>query len=116
MFESASAPCCPAYEVAVYALYAYTELMTATFDPNKDAQNLKKHGVSLTEGDGVLNDPLAVTIEDESAEGEQRFVTLGTNTFGTLMVVLWTPRADDIRIISVRKPTRRERRNYEKGV
>ena len=43
--------------------------MTATFDPKKDASNLKKHGVSLTEGDGVLSDPLAVTIEDESAEG-----------------------------------------------
>ena len=51
--------------------------MTATFDPKKDAENLKKHGVSLTEGDGVLSDPLAVTIEDDSAEGEQRFVTLG---------------------------------------
>ena len=55
--------------------------MTATFDPKKDGANLKKHGVSLTEGDGVLSDPLAVTIEDESAEGEQRFVTLGANTF-----------------------------------
>ena len=51
--------------------------MTATFDPKKDAENRKKHGVSLTEGDGVLSDPLAVTIEDDSAEGEQRFVTLG---------------------------------------
>ena len=67
--------------------------MTATFDPKKDAANLKKHGVSLAEGDGVLSDPLAVTIEDESAEREQRFVTLGANIFGSLMVVVWTPRA-----------------------
>ena len=64
--------------------------MTATFDPKKDAENLKKHGVSLTEGDGVLSDPLAVTIEDDSAEGEQRFVTLGANTFGALR--LWSGR------------------------
>jgi uncharacterized DUF497 family protein len=42
--------------------------MTATFDPKKDAANLKKHGVSLAEGDGVSSDPLAVTIEDKSAE------------------------------------------------
>lgn len=90
--------------------------MTATFDPKKDAANLKRHGVSLSEGDGVLSDPLAVTIEDESAEGEQRFVTLGANTFGSLMVVVWTPREEDVHIISVRKPTHRERRNYEKGV
>jgi uncharacterized protein len=90
--------------------------MTATFDPRKNAANLKKHGVSLAEGDGVLNDPLAVTIEDESAEGEQRFVTLGANMFGSLRVVVWTPRDDDIRIISVRKPTPKERRIYEEGI
>ncbi len=64
--------------------------MTATFDPRKNAANLKKHGVSLAEGDGVLSDPLAVTIEDESAEGKQRFVTLGANTFSSLLVVVWT--------------------------
>jgi uncharacterized DUF497 family protein len=71
---------------------------------------------SLAEGDGVLGDLLAVTIEDESAEEEQRFVTLGANTFGSLMVVVWTHRDDDVRIISVRKPTRKERRTYEEGV
>ena len=90
--------------------------MTATFDPKKDAANLKKHGVSLAEGDGVLSDPLAVTIDDESAEGEQRFVTLGANTFGSLMVVVWAPRGDEVRIISVRKSTPKERRSYEEGV
>ena len=90
--------------------------MTAIFDPKKDTANLKKHGVSLTEGDGVLGDPLAVTIEDESAEGEQRFVTLGANTFGSLMVVVWTPWDDEARIIWVRRPTPKERRSYEEGV
>jgi uncharacterized protein len=63
-----------------------------------------------------VSDPLAVTIEDESAEGEQRFVILGANTFGSLMVVIWAPRDDNIRIISVRKPTPKERRSYEEGV
>ena len=101
---------------AIYVLYAYIGLVTAIFDPKKDSANLKKHSVSLTEGDGVLSDPLAVTIEDESAEGEQRFVTLGANTFGSLMVVVWTPRDDDIRIISVRKPTPKERRSYEEEI
>lgn len=90
--------------------------MTAGFDPKKNAANLKKHGISLAEGDGVLSDPLAVTTEDESAEGEQRFVTLGANVFGSLMVVVWTPRDDDFRIISVRKPTRKERKTYEEGI
>jgi hypothetical protein len=88
----------------------------ATFDPEKEALNLEKHGVSLTEGDGVLNDPLALTIEDASAEGEQRFVTMGANTFGTLMVVVWAPRGDEIRMISIRKAEPKERRTYEKGI
>ena len=90
--------------------------MTVTYDPKKNTANLKKHGVSLAEGDGVLSVPLATTIEDESAEGEQRFVTLGANIFGALMVVVWTPQNDDARIISVRKPTAKERRTYEEGV
>ncbi len=90
--------------------------MTASFDPKKDAAKLKKHGVSLAEGDGVLSDPSAITIEDTLSVGEQRFVTIGANIFGALMVVVWTFRGDDARIISARKPTRRERRAYEEGV
>ena len=72
--------------------------------------------MSLSEGDGVLNDPLALTVEDGTAEGEQRFVTIGMNAFGSLMVVIHTPRRGGSRIISVRKADPRERRNYEKGV
>lgn len=90
-------------------------MVSAKFDPKKDAANIRKHGVSLSEGDGVLNDPLALTVEDESAQGEQRFVTIGMNVFGTLLVVTHTPRPDGPRTISVRKPDPRERRDYEKG-
>ena len=90
--------------------------MSAEFDPKKDAANIKKHGVSLSEGDGVLNDPLALTVEDDAAEGEQRFVTIGINAFGSLMVVVHAPRDSGSRTISVRKADPKERRNYEKGV
>ena len=72
--------------------------------------------MSLSEGDGVLNDPLALTVEDAPAEGEQRFVTIGMNAFGSLMVVVHSPRASGSRTISVRKADPKERRNYEKGV
>jgi uncharacterized protein len=100
-------------QFAIYVLYAYNYPVPVSFDPKKDAVNLKKHGVSLAEGDGVLGDPLAVTIEDQLAEGESRFVTLGDNVFGFRRVVVWTQRKDDVRIISVRKPTRKERKTYE---
>ena len=90
--------------------------MSVEFDPVKDEANRQKHGVSLAEGDGVLNDPLALTIEDERVEGEQRFVSLGMNIVNCLMVVVWTPRGTNYRLISVRKAEPKERRNYEKGI
>jgi uncharacterized protein (DUF4415 family) len=57
----------------------------STFDPKKNAANLRKHGVPLPDGDGVLNDPLALTVEDHSSVSEQRFVSIGTNVFGQLV-------------------------------
>jgi uncharacterized protein len=86
------------------------------FDPKKNAINVRKHGISLAEGDGVLHDPLALTMEDEAAQGEQRFVSIGMNTFGHLMVVVYTYRGDEIRLISVRRAEPKERRAYEKGI
>ena len=47
--------------------------MSPEFDPKKNAANIAKHGVSLATGDGVLNDPLAITIEDSSALDEPRW-------------------------------------------
>jgi uncharacterized protein len=87
--------------------------MGSDFDPTKDAANLAKHGVSLSEGDGVLLDPLALTVEDDEAEGERRWVTIGANTFGELRVVVWTQRGESVRMISVRKPEPKERKAYE---
>jgi hypothetical protein len=93
--------------------------MSPTFDPAKNAANLLKHGVFLSDGDGVLNDPLARTMEDDSddsADSERRFVTVGLNSFGVLMVVVFSHRSDDVRLISVRRATPKERRTYEKGI
>ena len=90
--------------------------MAISFDPKKDAANLRKHGISLAEGDGVLNDPLALTIEDLSSQGEQRFVSIGMNVFGKLRVVVYTLRNEDARLISARKAEPKEVRAYEKGI
>jgi uncharacterized DUF497 family protein len=90
--------------------------MESSFDPRKDAANVRKHGISLTEGDGVLNDPLALTIEDLASTDEQRFVSIGMNVLGKLRVVVYAMRGEDVRIISVRKPEPKEVRDYEKGV
>ena len=89
--------------------------MPSTFDPSKDAANRRKHGISLAEDDGVLNDPLALTIEDPSSQDEQRFMSIGMNVFGKLRVVVYALRGEDARIISVRKAEPKEVRAYEKG-
>ncbi|MGO9946204.1 MAG: BrnT family toxin [Steroidobacteraceae bacterium] len=86
------------------------------FDPEKNAANIAKHGVSLADGDGVLLDPLAVTIEDSAALDELRWITVGANSLGLLMVVVWTERGEEIRLISVRPATPKERRAYEKRI
>jgi uncharacterized protein len=90
--------------------------MSPEFDPEKNAANIAKHGVSLADGDGVLLDPLAVTIEDSAALDELRWITVGANSLGSLTVVVWTERGEEIRLISVRPATPKERRAYEKGI
>ena len=87
--------------------------MGSKFDPDKDAANIAKHGLSLVEGEGVLNDPLGLTIEDDSSEGEARWITIGANADGELLVAVWTERDDGERLISVRRATAKERKEYE---
>jgi uncharacterized DUF497 family protein len=82
-------------------------------DPAKAAANVRKHGVWLADGEGVLFDPLALTREDVNSVGEQRFVSLGLGSAGQLLVVVFTERAGRARLISARRATRRERAQYE---
>jgi len=82
-------------------------------DPAKAAANLKKHGISFSDAEGALFDPLALTIEDIGAVGELRFVTIGLGSAGDLLVVVYTFRDNEPRLISARRATRRERKTYE---
>ena len=87
--------------------------MDYEWDPSKAATNLQKHGVSFADAVSVFSDEFALTAADDFAE-EERFVTLGTDAFGRLLVVIYTWRAEQIiRIISARKATRQERTQYE---
>jgi uncharacterized DUF497 family protein len=82
------------------------------FDPAKARANLRKHGVDFSHAEQALRDPSGVTIEDPDSEGERRFVTLGTDALGRILVVIHTPRGNRIRIISARKASRGEREHY----
>ena len=87
--------------------------MPLDHDPVKAAANLKKHGVSFADAEGVLFDPVALTIEDVGAVDEPRFVTIGLGSAGEVLVVVYTYRGDEPRLISARRATRRERNTYE---
>jgi uncharacterized DUF497 family protein len=87
--------------------------MNVVFDPTKAAANLKKHGVSFAEAEPVLYDPMALTREDDDAEGEVRFVSVGLGALGRLLTVVWTQRDDTLRLISAREATKGERKSYE---
>jgi uncharacterized DUF497 family protein len=83
------------------------------WDPRKARANLTKHRVDFADAALVLEDPLALTRPDPDARGEERFVTLGEDPGGWLLVVVWTSRGELIRLISARRATARERRHYE---
>jgi len=87
--------------------------MRVQFDPAKAATNLQKHGVSFADAEGVFADPLAVSMEDPDAQSERRFVAIGLGSAGELLVVVYTERGSEYRLISARRATRKERKLYE---
>lgn len=87
--------------------------MKITFDPRKAVTNLRKHGIKFSDAEAVLFDPMALTREDEDAEGEQRFVSIGVDATERLLVVVFSYRGEEIRLISARPATVRERECYE---
>ncbi len=87
--------------------------MDFQYDPNKAVGNLRKHGVSFADAEGVFLDPLSLHRIDPDAEGEERFVAIGEGTAGQLLVVVYTIRSEVIRLISARRATPAEIRSYE---
>lgn len=88
--------------------------MSYRWNPKKAASNLEKHGVDFADAVGVFEDEWALTLKEEYVEGEQRFVTVGMDFLGRVLVVVYTYRGDDIRLISARAATKRERKAYER--
>ena len=88
--------------------------MTYQWDLDKADANLRKHGVDFADAVFVFSDDFAITIEDERFE-EERFITIGVDAFGRVLVVVYTWRGDEIRLISARKATRTERQQYMEG-
>ena len=89
---------------------------TFEWDMNKAQINILKHNVDFEEASTVLSDPLSITIDDErNTEGETRYIDIGMSAFGRILVVAYTERSSNIRIISCRKATNAERKAYEES-
>ena len=86
------------------------------WDPAKAQENIKKHKIDFADVVGVFEDEMAITIEDPDVEGEQRFVTLGLDKLGRLVVVVFAYRRDEIRLISARKANKGEERQYARRI
>ncbi len=90
--------------------------LTFAWDDRKARSNATKHGVRFDEASTVFADSGSLSIPAPAhSHDEERFVTIGRSHRGKLLVVVHTDRDDDIRIISARPASRRERRTYEEA-
>ncbi|MCI0696468.1 BrnT family toxin [candidate division KSB1 bacterium] len=86
------------------------------WDEEKAKKNLRNHQVGFEDAKAVFNDPFLITFPDpEHAIGEQRYLNIGLSAKGRVLIVVHTERGGNIRIISCRKATTSERRDYEEG-
>ena len=90
---------------------AYNIKMEFEWDSKKAISNLKKHGVDFADAVAVLEDEKAITIPDDYPD-EERFITIGMDSFGRILVVIYAWRKIRIRIISARKATTKEIKQY----
>ena len=97
-------------------MYVYTFFVDVNWDPEKARSNLNRHGIRFSDAEIILSDPNALTREDVDAESEQRFVTVGMDAAGRILVIVYAHRGENIRLISARAATGREKKQYEEGI
>jgi len=86
------------------------------WNPHKARKNIEIHGVSFDEASSAFGDALSLTIHDPlHSEDEDRFILMGNSFKNQLLVIVYTERGDNIRIISARKATKKERNQYEEN-
>jgi uncharacterized DUF497 family protein len=99
--------------IVICTICAYTKIMGFQWDAEKAEANFRKHGVRFAESLPVFEDDYAMIIDDDSDPHERRFVALGMGAKGRVLVVVYTYRGADVRIISARVAEPHERRQYE---
>ena len=86
------------------------------WDPSKARRNIETHGVSFDEASTTFKDTLSLTIHDPlHSDEEDRFILIGNSIKNRLLVVVHAESGNKIRIISARKATKKERKQYEEN-
>jgi hypothetical protein len=89
--------------------------MEAEWDPAKARANFLKHGVHFADAATALEDARAISVRDEGRD-EERWISIGMDSLGCILVVVYTWRDERVRLISARSATRGEARQYEEGI
>jgi uncharacterized DUF497 family protein len=84
------------------------------WDRDKADSNRSRHGVDFADAATALTDDFALTRRDEDPD-EDRFITMGMDAMGRILVVVFTWRDDEVRLISARRANPSERKQYEKN-
>jgi uncharacterized DUF497 family protein len=93
----------------------HTSHVDCEWDPAKARANLKKHGIDFADAVSALEDELALTIRDPYPDDEERWITLGMDALGRILVVIYGWREERVRLISARPATSREAEQYEES-
>lgn len=107
---------CATINLSLYIKSMYNEPMRFEWDQSKNKANIKKHGVSFEEAQSIFYDPMAKVANDpEHSEEEDRFIAIGHSSLHRQLLVVHCYREAErtIRIISARKLTRTEKKQYE---
>lgn len=91
-------------------------MIKIVWSEKKNRQNINKHKVDFNEAKSIFDDPMQISLSDpDHSVDEFRYLTIGMSENNRLLIIAHTFRDGKIRIITARKPTRRERINYEEG-
>jgi len=101
-------------ELTICTLVHTLDWVRLKWEPTKAIANIRKHGIEFADAATIFDDELATTLSDDSRD-ETRYVTIGVDMFGRLLVVVYAWEGEDIRRVSARHATGRERRQYEEG-
>ena len=94
----------------------HTMQIEITWDSVKAKSNRLKNRVFFSDVEPVFYDPNAISFEDRESKGQARYIVIGLDSLARLVVVAYTYRDSVIRVISARKASKAEQKDYEKGI